>query len=331
MNRSPFIVDTTLRDGEQTPGLAFSLHQKVEIARKLDDLGIDEVEAGTPAIGREEQEAIRVIASSGFSFTTSSWCRAISEDIVQAAALGTQSVNISLPVSDIQIETLGKNRRWVLHQLASVTRQASNLFPWVTMGAQDASRANPEFLNEFIYYAIESGAQRLRINDTVGIMDPFETSELFARLKALFPSAEFEFHGHNDLGLATANALAALAGGAGCISATVNGIGERAGNSCLEEIIGILHHKQGENRFNTRMINPLAQYVARASGMAIHATKPFTGPNAFRHESGIHVSAMLKNPSSYQLLDPAEYGCSPISYMEGKHSGKKKICHKARQ
>lgn len=330
MDCSPYLIDTTLRDGEQTPGLAFSLNQKVETARMLNDLGIDEVEAGTPAIGRHEQEAIRVIAAAGFSFTTSSWCRAIPGDILQAAGLGTQSVNISLPVSDIQIKTLVKSRKWVLSQLASVTRIARDHFPSVTMGAQDASRADPNFLNEFIYYAIESGAQRLRINDTVGIMDPFETRTLFTNLSKLFPSAEFEFHGHNDLGMATANALAAIKGGARCVSATVNGIGERAGNSCLEELIGILHHKMGDTRFNTRIINHLSQFVAEVDGTEIHASKPITGSNAFRHESGIHVSAMLKNPLSYQVLNPDDFGCGPISYIEGKHSGKKKICHKVK-
>jgi homocitrate synthase NifV len=325
------MIDTTLRDGEQAPGVAFSVDQKVEIARLLDQLGVDEVEAGTPVIGKEEQEAIGIIARAGFSFLTSCWCRARTDDILQAATLGTQSVNISLPVSDIQISSLGKSRDWVMKELKLVVRLAAGHFPRLTMGAQDASRADPDFLREFIFSAEEAGATRIRISDTVGMLDPFGTVDLISPLVNLFPGVEFEFHGHNDLGLATANALAALHAGAHAISATVNGIGERAGNSSLEEVIANLMYRCGESRFKSPVFGFLSSEVSRFSRTAIPVNKPVVGSNAFRHESGIHTTAIRKSPASYQLLDPEAFGAGSISYSQGKHSSHKRPCHLVKQ
>ncbi|MDW7694873.1 homocitrate synthase [Flammeovirgaceae bacterium SG7u.111] len=319
---NPYIIDTTLRDGEQTPGVAFSIDEKMKIAAMLDELGIDEVEAGTPVIGEEEQEAISTIAQAGFCFKTSSWCRAKTEDIVQAARLGAQCINISLPVSSIQMETLGKDRRWVMGQLKETLALAKGLFPHVTMGAQDASRAEPEFLQHYIWNAIDAGADRIRIADTVGILDPIETFEFISGLKKLFSFQPIEFHGHNDYGMATANAVAAMKAGADCISATVNGLGERAGNSALEELIAYLYSKQGADRFCTKILNQLCRYVAALSDSAIPKQKAITGGNAFRHESGIHTSAILRNVKSYQVINPADFGVEGTRIALGKHSGK---------
>lgn len=323
----PYIIDTTLRDGEQTPGVAFSMDEKMAIARMLDQLGIDEVEAGTPAIGTDEQEAIKSIAGAGFSFVTSCWCRAKASDILQAAGLGTQSVNISLPASDIQINTLGKTRTEILEDTRHAVKVARDHFPHITMGAQDSSRADQEFLNEFIHCALEAGAHRIRVSDTVGILDPFETFTLISELKQRFPGVIFEFHGHNDLGHGTSNAMAAIRGGADCVSATVNGLGERAGNSVLEEILANLLMKQGNTRFHTAVIHSLSTLVASASCIDIPVHKPICGENAFRHESGIHTSAILKNPLSYQILEPSDFGAAPISFSQGKHSGRAYLKH----
>lgn len=319
---NPIIIDTTLRDGEQAPGVSFSIDDKLKIAALLEKLGVDEVEAGTPAIGLEEQEAIRKIAASGFSFVTSSWCRANVGDIQQAAKLGTGSINISLPVSDIQIETLGKTRLWVLAELKKVIAFASSSFPHVTMGAQDASRADIAFLKEYIFHAIDAGAHRLRISDTVGIYDPTESSALMTELLREFPHVSFEFHAHNDLGLATANTIAALQAGANCASVTVNGLGERAGNASLEQILAILKNKYDIQHFQTKNINELSILVEKLSHRPISEDKPIVGKNVFTHESGIHTSALLKNKNSYQFLDPVEFGRGPLQIVFGKHSGR---------
>ncbi len=318
---NPLVIDTTLRDGEQAPGVAFSADEKMRIARMLNDVGVDEIEAGTPAIGKEECEAIRRIASEGFAFITSAWCRARSDDLALAAGLGLGSVNISLPVSDIQIATLGKSRSWVIQQLKAITSQACELFPRITIGAQDASRAGLDFLGEFIFHAIDCGAHRIRITDTVGLSDPFEVQTLLNHLSLTFPGTEFEFHGHNDLGMATANTIAALVGGAASFSATVNGMGERAGNASLQELLAILHHKYGNTRFRTCHLTQLSQLVSSLSGRELPEDKPVTGAAVFTHESGIHTSAILKNVKSYQELNPADYGHSPGKFAWGKHAG----------
>lgn len=319
----PFLIDTTLRDGEQAPGVAFSVGEKFETARLLDLLGVDEVEAGTPAIGAEEQEAIRRIASGGFRFRTSSWCRALEKDIAVAATLGTTSVNISLPVSDIQMATLGKSKVWVMHQLNSCIRQAKGLFAFVTMGAQDATRADSGFLDEYIAAAFAAGADRVRIADTVGMVTPMEVALLFNTLKGRFPSGEFEFHAHNDLGMATANSITALQSGAACVSATINGIGERAGNAALEEIVAWLQHTGNASGRYTNIVGTLCRYISDISHITPADKKPVTGSNAFRHESGIHTFSLRKNPATYQALDPHDFGCSPMSFCTGKHSAKK--------
>ena len=321
MTGNAYIIDTTLRDGEQAPGVAFSITDKLAVASFLHDMGVDEVEAGTPAIGRDEQEAIRLIASYGFAFSTSCWCRANANDISEAATLGTDSINISLPASDIQISALNKNRAWILRQMKEAIKQAADSFSHVTMGAQDASRADMDFLKEFIFYATEEGANRIRISDTVGIFDPFETHALFKELLKHFPGVEFEFHGHNDLGMATANAIGALNGGAQCISATVNGLGERAGNSALEEVVAILQEKYGITRFNTGVIHNLSHLVSRLSNRPLPSDKPLLGEKVYTHESGIHTSALLKDSKTYQFLSPEKYGAGRMQFSFGKHSG----------
>ncbi len=322
LTQNPYIIDTTLRDGEQTPGVAFSIKEKLTIAGMLDELGVDEIEAGTPAIGKEESESIKAIAHSGFKFRTSSWCRADIGDIVHAARLGTQSINISLPVSDIQISTLGKTHSWVMEQMKAVVPLAKGLFPRVTLGAQDASRSNSEFLREFIASAMDMQIDRIRVADTVGVFDPLETFQFIDNIKSEFPSLQLEFHGHNDFGMATANAVSAVKAGVDCVSATVNGLGERAGNSALEEIIAYLQVKSNISRFDARVIGDLCNYVAMLANCPIPHQKAITGNNAFRHESGIHTAAILKNVKSYQILDPEDFGVRQANIVFGKHSGK---------
>ena len=325
ITKFPYIIDTTLRDGEQAPGVVFTIDEKLEIAGMLDQLGVHEVEAGTPAIGSDEQEAIKQIALAGFRFATSSWCRARKEDIQQAALLKTDAINISLPVSDLQIHLLGKNRDWVLSQQQLLISYAKQYFKHVTIGAQDSSRADIDFLREYIFHANDAGANRVRINDTVGALDPIGTQRLFRDLVWHFPETEFEFHGHNDFGMATANAITALKSGAKCISATIGGLGERAGNSVLEEVIANLVTQNKQVSFNTIIIKQLSDYVAKAASLKLPDNKPITGWQTYAHESGIHTASMLKNKSSYQVLNPVDFGVSETRYVFGKHSGRSSI------
>lgn len=325
----PTIIDTTLRDGEQAPGVVFTRAEKMRVAELLDQLGIDELEAGTPIISREERSIIKDIASAGFSFRTSCWARAIKEDICFAEKTKTDSINISLPVSDIQIATMNKSKEWVIGQVKSMVAFAKERFQYVTLGAQDASRAKNDFLKEYIFYAFDAGADRIRLADTVGLLDPIDTYDFISDIVKTFPYKDFEFHGHNDFGMATANAISAIRAGIKSVSGTINGLGERAGNSVIEEIVAYLHFKY-DNRFNTKTIKSLSNYIATISKMPLRADKPIIGNNAYRHESGIHTSAILKNKQSYQIITPEDFGCT-TSLSFGKHSGKASIVHFLRQ
>src|SRR5208337_589224 len=188
-------------------------------------------------MGRQEITDIKTIVNAGFNFKTLAWCRGTKDDVDAAIKAGTQGVNISFPVSDIHLAAMGKNRLWVLDTMAEIIRYASSKFEYVAIGAQDASRSDDQFLSEFLDKAIHLNVSRVRIADTVGILNPHTTSNLFRKIKRIFPDVVLEFHGHNDLGMATANTITALSSGATCASVTVNGIGERAGNTALEEIV----------------------------------------------------------------------------------------------
>jgi homocitrate synthase NifV len=242
IRQKAWIIDTTLRDGEQAPGVAFSRRDKLAIARSLDQAGIDELEVGIPAMGREVQEDIRRIGVLGLGCELSVWCRAHEGDLADAARCGVGAVHLSVPVSAIHLTALKKDEAWAfgrIHDLVGLTRR---LFNRVTVGAQDATRAQPEFLLRFAAAVKAAGAARLRLADTVGIGRPAGIARLIRKVSTVAPELEIEFHGHNDLGMATANALSALEAGAGSVSVTVNGLGERAGNTHLEQITMVLHH-----------------------------------------------------------------------------------------
>ncbi|MDN5325668.1 MAG: homocitrate synthase NifV [Moorella sp. (in: firmicutes)] len=261
------IVDTTLRDGEQAPGVAFNPREKVAIARMLDRLGVAQIEAGTPAMGDIEQEAIRAIARQGLRSRVSTWNRLLLEDIRSSLECGIRDVHISAPVSGIQISAkLRQDYRWVLNRLRQACLYARDYGLRVTVGAEDASRADPGFLLEYAYLARESGAERLRYCDTVGVLDPFATYTHLSRLKEKV-DLELEFHGHNDFGLATANALAAVRAGVRWIDTTIGGLGERAGNTSLEELYRALTRLFDlDPGLNSRYLPGLERYVARAAG-----------------------------------------------------------------
>ncbi|ASB48244.1 homocitrate synthase/isopropylmalate synthase family protein [Alkalitalea saponilacus] len=325
---APHFIDTTLRDGEQAPGVAFTLAEKMAICHLLDRTGITEVEIGTPAMGDKEINEIRYLCSSGFGFITTAWCRATPDDIMAASRCGTDGVHISFPVSDILLKCMQKDQRWVIDSVKNLLSMALELFSFVTVGAQDASRCEASFLNEFVSIAKDCGAARIRMADTVGTLTPKQTARQLSNIVKNNPGVPFEFHAHNDLGMATANILSAFDAGVQSFSVTVNGLGERAGNAALEEVV--MAFEVGEQipcGLDTTMFYQLSEMVAKTSNRPIHPAKPITGKMVLAHESGIHTASIIRDRNSYQLINAESIGREDIPFVFGKHSGKTSIYH----
>ncbi|HRZ98126.1 MAG TPA: pyruvate carboxyltransferase [Paludibacter sp.] len=319
----PYFIDTTLRDGEQAPGVVFGLNEKIRIAELLDDVRVPEIEIGTPAMGEKEINDIRTICNIGFDFKTLAWCRANKTDILCATKSGTNGIHLSFPVSTILMQVMDKSPEWVLTQLREMIDIASQNFEYVTIGAQDASRAEINFLKEFVSAAISFGASRVRLADTVGILNPMTTFDLISNIRSIDKDIPLEIHAHNDLGMATANTLAAFMAGANCLSTTVNGLGERAGNAPMEEVAMALEMSAKVNcGLNMIKFQELSDYVSKVSKRQVGDSKPVTGKMVYSHESGIHTNSLLKNRSTYQLLAADQIGRKEAEFLIGKHSGK---------
>jgi len=321
MGRKIRFVDTTLRDGEQTAGVVFANHEKLEIASMLDELGIDQLEVGTPVMGGDEKEAIKDIAKAGLSASIMAWNRANMEDVKEAIDCGVDAVAISISTSDIHIKNkLKKSREWVLEQMAKTAEFAKSQGVYVSVNAEDASRTDMDFLVKFAQQAKRAGADRLRFCDTLGILSPFKTAEMVGELVDK-TGIDVEMHTHNDLGMATANALAGIEAGASYAGVTVNGLGERAGNAPLEEVAMALKYAMGCSvDIKVPLLKEICEYVAKASARPISVNKTIVGENIFAHESGIHVDGVIKDPTTYEFLDPVELGLKR-KIIIGKHSG----------
>jgi len=318
---SIIIEDSTLREGEQSPGVVFSIEEKVLIAQKLQDAGVHAIEVGTPAMGGAEKEAIMKMVKAGLKTRLIGWNRGRRSDLDESFSCGLDSVHIGLPASDYHIEKkFGKSREWVSNTMQELVSYAKSQGAWVSVSAEDVGRANLKFLVEYASAAREAGADRIRLSDTIGVLDPFRVYKI---VKAVVNEAKIpvQVHMHNDFGMSTANTLAGVKAGAQYVHVTVNGLGERAGIAPLDEVVMGLHYLMGVDvGIRTESLRGLCEYVAKASNRPIPPNKPIVGSSIFEHESGIHVDGILKMPDSFEPFPPEVIGAKRVIVI-GKHTG----------
>ncbi|MDX1296256.1 MAG: homocitrate synthase [Sulfurimonadaceae bacterium] len=325
------INDTTLRDGEQAPYVAFNTEEKLSIAKGLVACGADELEIGIPAMGKREQEDIRELLDLGLDARMMTWNRAKMSDLEASLECGVKAVDLSIPVSDILIGVkFGGDKTRMLNELAEVVATAKREGVFVCIGGEDSSRGSNAFIEEVMSLGKELGADRFRYCDTVGIMTPTQTQETVKALTSL-ELLPIEMHTHNDYGLANANALSGIDAGAVSVNTTVIGLGERAGNASFEQISMALKHLYGETRdIDAAAMKNLVTSVADAAGMDLAPNAPIVGEHIFAHESGVHADGMMKNGKAYEPFAAEEVGCQR-EFPIGKHSGTGTVLYHLKQ
>ena len=311
-----------MRDGEQAAGVVLSRSDRVAIARALVEAGVPELEVGVSAMGAEAVANIAAVVSAIGAERVVTWCRGAEADLEAAVATGAAAVHLSFPSSLLHQAVFKLPTEEIFARVKVLVTKARMYFTRVYVGAQDASRAEPEFLAEFSRIAAGVGAQRIRFADTVGRLAPSQIAAALAPIRRSAPGLEIEFHGHNDLGLATANALAAYEAGVDAVSVTVNGLGERAGNVALEELAMALRVAHGvEGLVDCTKLAALSDLVAHAVDRPIPAQKPVVGAAAFLHESGIHCAGQLRDERSYEVYSPSLVGRERPAFVLGCHTG----------
>lgn len=319
------IIDTTLREGEQAPGVSFSITEKKRIVDGLARIGIDEVELGiASSLIEPPADLLRYCRRVHPRLSCSLWSRCMKKDIRFAASLQPDILSLSLPVSDILLrDKMEKTRTWAGECLSSCLNLAKELGMAVSVGFEDAFRADPEFLEYMAMMAESHGTLRIRLADTLGTSTPVEISERIGFLATILSSTRLAIHCHNDFGMATANAVAALENGADYADAALLGLGERCGCTRLEELAGFLMLKRN-GRYDLRQIPPLSRYVAGIAKRDISPDRPFIGNNIFTCESGLHLSALYKNPRTYEPYPPETVG-GERRLLLGPKAGRKAI------
>ncbi|MFI5380661.1 MAG: homocitrate synthase [Tepidisphaerales bacterium] len=321
------LIDTTLRDGAQSPGVVFTRQQRLAIAGALADAGIDEIEAGSPAMGEDECNAIRDVVRLRLACRVTAWCRAREEDIDSAATMGVPAVHLSFPISAILLRALRKCESWLLDELERLVPIVRRRFEFVSIGVQDAARADRQLLLRFARRAADLGVHRLRLADSVGVWHPQAVRRVFRCVHRAAPGLQLGAHMHEDLGMATANSLSALQSGASSADVTVLGIGERAGNAPLEQLAIAAGFSGLRCRVRPERLGGLCRLVATAARRPIPPNQPIVGQAIFDHESGIHVQAILRDPRSYEPFAPETVGRTGRRLLVGRHSGAASLHH----
>lgn len=329
------IFDTTLRDGEQSPGASMTLSEKLEVAEQLVRLQVDVIEAGFPAASPGDLAAVREIARRSKGVAIAGLARANRSDIDacrEALAPAEHPVlHIFIATSDLHLEyKLGITREQALRQIDEMVRYGHQFFETIEFSAEDATRSDWDFLTQAYATAIAAGATTVNIPDTVGYTMPDEYIRLIQHLRATVPGIEnttISAHCHDDLGMATANTLAAIRAGAGQVEVTINGLGERAGNTSIEEVVMALRTRTDiyggwEPRVEPEQLVPASRLVSRVTNIGVQPNKAIVGENAFAHEAGIHQDGMLKHRGTYEIMDPRAVGWTESKLVLGKHSGR---------
>lgn len=338
--RRILISDTTLRDGEQAPGASLDIKQKLEIAIQLEKLGVDSIEAGFPISSNEDFEAVKLIAGEIKKPVISALSRCHKEDIKTAydALKKARHCGISLFMGTSPIlreYSLGKSKEEIIKIVKDAVKYAKEFTDNVAFGAEDATRTEPEFLYKVYDEAIDSGARAIGFPDTVGWLVPNQVKEMIEGIKKNVHNlnrALLAIHFHNDLGLAVANSLAAVECGVHIVQCTINGLGERAGNASLEELVMAIKTRKDYYNVNvnidTKELFKTSQLVSELTGIPISPNKPIVGKNVFATEAGIHQAALLKKESTYEIIKPEEVGQKGTTLVLGRHSGKHAIFYK---